>query len=118
MNSDYKAYDVCLIDFGKAEFAGEQGGIRPAVIIQNVLGNQYSGTTIVIPFTSVLKNTKQPTHSLFYPEEGNGLCCVSMLLGECVRQISKERIIKLCGKIVDPRDRHKIKKVYTANFAW
>ena len=118
MSSDYKAYDVCLIDFGKAEFAGEQGGVRPAVIIQNDLGNRYSGTTIVIPFTSVLKNTTQITHSLFYSEKGNGLTCTSMLLGECVRQISKERIVKWCGRITSPEDKLKIKRVYAANFAW
>lgn len=54
MKNGYKTFDVVLVNFGKVEFAGEQGGIRPAVIIQNTAGNIYSSTTIVIPTTTKL----------------------------------------------------------------
>ena len=33
MRNDYKAFDVVRVNFGDAAFAGEQGGIRPAVIV-------------------------------------------------------------------------------------
>ena len=33
----------------------EQRGIRPALVIQNDVGNQYAGTTIVAAITSTLK---------------------------------------------------------------
>lgn len=33
----------------------EQRGIRPALIIQNDVGNQYAGTTIIAAITSTIK---------------------------------------------------------------
>ena len=52
---EINTFDILMIDFGEVEFAGEQGGIRPAVVIQNAYGNIYSDTTIVMPFTSKIK---------------------------------------------------------------
>lgn len=63
---EINTFDIVRVDFGEVEFAGEQGGIRPAVVIQNKLGNIHSSTTIVIPFTTKIKHLQQPTHSLFY----------------------------------------------------
>lgn len=39
-----------------------------------------------------------------------------MLLGECVRQISKKRIIKKLGEITKLQEKKKVKSVYDANF--
>ena len=44
----YKKFDVVLVDFGEEILAGEQGGIRPAVIVQNNIGNRYSVSTVVM----------------------------------------------------------------------
>lgn len=60
---EINTFDIVRVDFGDVVFAGEQGGIRPAVVIQNAYGNIYSDTTIVIPFTSKIKHLQQPTHS-------------------------------------------------------
>lgn len=111
----YKKYDVILVDFGNAEFVGEQGGRRPAVVVQNNIGNSHSETTIVLPFTSKIKKTMQPTHSLFTRNTG-GLNEDSVLLGECIRQISKERILCKIGNINDANNQRKVKKAYEANF--
>ena len=108
-------FDIVQVDFGDAEFAGEQGGIRPAVIIQNPDGNTYSGTTIVLPFTSRIKHLQQPTHTLFFADLSKGLKKDSMLLGECVRQISKQRIKKKLGSVTKIQEKRKIIEVYTAN---
>lgn len=59
---EINTFDIVRVDFGDVEFAGEQGGIRPAVIIQNAYGNIFSGTTIVLPFTTKIKHLQQPTH--------------------------------------------------------
>ena len=32
---EINTFDIVKVDFGDANFAGEQGGIRPAVVIQN-----------------------------------------------------------------------------------
>ena len=42
--------EVYLVDFGIG-YGSEQGGVRPAVIVQNNIGNKYSPTTIVVPVT-------------------------------------------------------------------
>ena len=52
MKENYKRFDVVLVDFGQVEFKGEQGGKRPAVILQNDTGNYFGVTTLVAPFTS------------------------------------------------------------------
>ena len=117
MDKNYKKYDVVTCDLGNDVIGSEQGGIRPVLIVQNDLGNTYSPCTIVIPFSSnIKKNPNQPTHSLFKKGKSKGLTKDSMLLGECIRQISKERIIEYRGTITDKRDIAEIKRVYLANF--
>lgn len=113
---EVNTFDIVRVDFGDVEFAGEQGGIRPAVIIQNAYGNIFSGTTIVLPFTTKIKHLQQPTHALFVKDKDKGLTEDSMILGECVRQVSKERIKKKLGSIKDLSDRQTVKRVYDANF--
>ena len=39
-----------------------------------------------------------------------------MLLGECVRQISKKRILKKLGTVTNLQERKRVKAVYDANF--
>ena len=39
-----------------------QSGPRPVVVIQNDVGNIFSPTTIIAPFTSKLGKAKLPTH--------------------------------------------------------
>ena len=115
MLRELKKYDVVLVDFGK-NIDSEQSGIRPAVIIQNDTGNYFSGTTLVMPFTSSLKSISQPTHALFTKGRDKGLTNDSILLGECMRQVSKRRIIKPLGAITNQMEKKEIKRVYEANF--
>ena len=53
--------EVYLVDFGIG-YGSEQGGVRPAVIVQNNIGNKYSPTTIVVPVTSRQTKAHIPTH--------------------------------------------------------
>lgn len=39
-----------------------------------------------------------------------------MILGECVRQVSEERIIKKLGELSELNDKREIKRIYDANF--
>ncbi len=112
---DINTFDILLVDFGEVEFCGEQAGVRPAIVIQNAMGNRFSDTTIVMPFTTKIKNIDQSTHSLFMRGTG-GLTQSSMLLGECVRQVSKQRIIKRIGSVNDRVTRLEVKRVYESNF--
>lgn len=116
MTQDLKRFDIVLVDFGKETIGSEQGGVRPAVIIQNDVGNLHSGTTIVFPFTTQLKRLNQPTHTLIAKGEHKGLVEDSMVLGEAVRQIDQRRIREYLGTISDIDERKEIKRVYDANF--
>ena len=114
--SGLKRYDVILVDFGKDVIGSEQGGIRPAVVVQNDTGNFFSDTTIVMPLTKHIKKLSQPTHTLIIKGRDNGLNCDSMAMAECMRQISEERIIKVLGSVQNSHDQRETKGVYNASF--
>lgn len=116
MEIGYKRYDIVLVDFGKDFIDSEQSGIRPAIIVQNNVGNFFSKTTIVMPLTSKHKNLNQPTHTLLRKGRDKGLVEDSMVLGECIRQVSEKRIISYLGKITDINEKTEIRRVYDANF--
>ncbi|MGI6224946.1 MAG: type II toxin-antitoxin system PemK/MazF family toxin, partial [Peptococcales bacterium] len=69
----------------------EQGGVRPVLIIQNDIGNQYSPTTIVAAITSQISKAKLPTHIEITALEA-GLAKDSVVLTEQVRTIDKRRL--------------------------
>lgn len=111
-----RQFDLVWVDFGDNNIGSEQGGIRPAVIIQNDAGNCFSSTTIVMPLTKhVEKNPNQSTHTLLTKGGTKGLTTDSMVLGECMRQISNKRILKRMGKISDEKEKKEIQRVYFAN---
>lgn len=116
MEQNFKRYDVVLVNFGENTIDSEQSGIRPAIIIQNDIGNFFSKTTIVMPLSSKIKNPNQPTHTLIRKGRDKGLIKDSILLGECMRQVSEKRIKKYLGSITDLYERNEIHRVYEANF--
>ena len=107
--------DVIKIDLSGA-IGSEQGKIRYAVVVQNDKGNFFSTCTIVMPLTHVIKGLHIPTHALIKKTEENGLKVDSMLLGEQMRVISNQRIIKKIGSVTDKNEQREIRRVYEANF--
>ena len=63
---------------------------RPGLVFQNNVGNQHSPNLIVLPLTSALKKTTQPTH-VFIPKEV-GLRKDSMVLCENPECMSKYKL--------------------------
>ena len=112
---DIRRYDIVQADLGHV-IGSEQGGVRPVLIVQNDTGNFYSSCTIVMPLSSKLKSLNQPTHTLIRKSDGNGLKADSVLLGEQMRVISSQRIIKKIGTVTDEFERKEIRRVYEANF--
>lgn len=87
-----------LIKRGEIYFAqlnpvigSEQGGIRPVLVVQNDIGNQYSPTTIVLAITSQINKAKLPTHVELKADKF-GLDKDSVILGEQIRTIDKSRL--------------------------
>lgn len=112
---DIRRYDIVMADLGEA-VGSEQSGTRPVLIVQNNIGNQFSNTTIVIPMSSKIKNFFQKTHTLIKSSVDTGLKTDSILLGEQIRVISNQRIIKKIGTVTDENERDEIRRVYLANF--
>ena len=82
--------EVYLVDFGIG-YGSEQGGVRPAVIVQNNIGNKYSPTVIVAAITSQINKSKLPTH-LSIRADQFGIAKDSVILLEQLRTIDKKRL--------------------------
>ena len=79
----------------------EQGGIRPVLVIQNNIGNQYSPTTIIAAITSQLDKAKLPTH-IELAKDICGLEKDSVALLEQIRTIDKRRIKEKVSSLEEP----------------
>ena len=71
---------------------------RPAVIIQNDLGNKYSPITIIAPITSQNIEKVYPIEVIL-DRKSSGLEKISKVLLNQIRAIDKRRLIKKLGKI-------------------
>ena len=82
--------ELYLVDFDGC--GSEQKGKRPGLVFQNNTGNKYSPNIIVLPLTSSLKKSGQPTHVVIPANEQTGLRKDSMVLCENPICVSKERL--------------------------
>lgn len=57
----YKRGDVYMMDLNPYS-GSEQGGVRPAIVVQNDDGNFYSNVLLVVPLTTQIKKRNMPTH--------------------------------------------------------
>lgn len=87
-----KKGDILLVDFGSEIKGSEQGGVRPAIVVQNDIGNKYSTTTIVVPVTSKA-GRKMPTHYKIEENSYNGVVKDSLIMCEQIKTIEESRII-------------------------
>lgn len=76
----------------------EQSGTRPALIIQNEKGNQFSPTTLICPLTSSKRKPYLPTHLLLTPGD-SGIREPSVVLCEQLRVVDKSRLGKKLGEV-------------------
>jgi mRNA interferase MazF len=77
----------------------EIGKTRPALVLQNDLGNRYASTTIVAAITSRIKDL--PTLVDVHPSKSNGLkqpCAINL---SHIRTVNKSRLISRIGRIED-----------------
>lgn len=103
--SEVKRGEMYWCDFGEP-YGSEQGGYRPAIIIQNDSGNLWSPTTIVIPCTTAHK-AKLPTHCVCtfssqniidYDLERAGTA-KNVFLAEHIYTVAKARLRKYIGTL-------------------
>ncbi len=92
----YHRGDVYYVDFGP--YRGSiQGGIRPAIVMQNDVGNFYSPLLVVVPLTSEKKKTGMVTHTMLV--DIPFLKTDSMALAEQPQPVNKRQIKKYLGKL-------------------
>lgn len=88
--------DIWWVDFGSTR-GSEQSGQRPALVIQNDIGNEHSSTTIVAAITSQIKKP-YPVHVEISSVE-SGLSKEGTILLEQLLTISESRLIRQAGKL-------------------
>ena len=71
---------------------------RPALIIQNDIGNKYSSITIIAPITSQNLEKIYPVEVLLL-KNNSGLDKNSKILFNQIRAIDKRRLVKKLGKV-------------------
>ena len=97
--STCKRGEVWMVNFTPGR-GSEQKGNRPALIIQNDVGNQYASTTIVAAITTTIK--KYPV-TVVIPEGKGGLKENSMVNLAQILTIDKERLLKKLGYLGEER---------------
>ncbi|HJX50270.1 MAG TPA: type II toxin-antitoxin system PemK/MazF family toxin [Candidatus Nanoarchaeia archaeon] len=92
MVSVIKRGEIFLVNFEPIK-GREQGGIRPALILQNDISNTFSLVTIVAAITSKIPEKEYPTN-VFVPKKESRLDKDSTILLNQIRTIDKTRLIK------------------------
>src|SRR5438445_6773594 len=90
--------DIYLVEFDPARGHAIQK-TRPAVIIQNNIGNRHSPVTIVAAITSRLSPVPYPVEAVMMPTKGNGLSVLSAVQLGQIRSVDKRRLVRRLGRV-------------------
>ena len=97
--------DIFWIDLSGGKGAEINHKIRPALVIQNDVGNQYSPTTIVAPLSGAVGGKTYPTEVRLVPSDvsvttgDTGLLKASKVKLEQIRTVDKSRLRTRVGKV-------------------
>jgi mRNA interferase MazF len=90
-----KRGEVWLVNFNPGR-GSEQKGIRPALIVQNDIGNEFGSTTIVSAITTSIKPFPV---TVLLPEKAGGLKKRSMVNTAQLLTIDKTRLMEKIGAL-------------------
>ena len=91
-----KRGEIWLVDFNPAR-GSEQAGQRPAIIVQNDVGNRVAATTIIAALSTHLR--LNPTSTLVKATKKTGLSRDSMAKTSQLLTISQDRLLQRLGQI-------------------
>ena len=97
MNYEIRRGEIWLVNLDPT-LGHEIKKSRPALIVQNDLGNRFSPMTIIAPLTSQNLERLSPVEVLV---TGSGLDKDSKIIMDQIRAIDKQRLVKRLGKIDD-----------------
>ncbi len=92
--------EVYLLDYSEGSRGAEMQKLRPALVIQNDVGNKYSSTTIVAAITSTASAVAYPTNVSLRKGVG-GLDRDSVVRLDQIRTVDSTRLLKRLGKVPD-----------------
>ncbi len=95
MNDFPERGEIWLVNWNPSR-GSEQAGRRPALVIQNNIGNQKAPTTIVAAISTVVK--LYPMNVMVEPPEG-GLEGPSIVKTSQILTIAKERLERRLGRL-------------------
>jgi mRNA interferase MazF len=93
--------DVWLVSFDPT-VGHEIKKTRPALVVQNNIGNHYSPLTIVAAISSKVSPVQYPVEVTFEPTKSNGLKARSSVRLDQIRTVDKQRLIQYMGTIDAP----------------
>jgi len=85
--------DIVTVRLNPTEGSEQQGANRPCVVVQNDVGNEYSSTTIVAPFTT------QYDPNDIYPFEVELLASETPLDADSVANLSQLRTVDIEARV-------------------
>jgi mRNA interferase MazF len=91
--------EIWLVNWNPAR-GSEQAGKRPALVIQNDIGNDHASTTIVAALSTTIRI--YPMNVLIEPPQG-GLTKPSIIKTGQILTVSKDRLEKRMGLIEDKK---------------
>jgi len=89
---------------------------RPALIIQNDIGNRYSPLTIVAAITSKVSPLPYPVEAVIEPSRTNGLDVRSAIRLDQIRTVDRQRLINRLG-VIDPGTMAKVNQAIQISLA-
>ena len=96
MNNEIKRGEIYWVDWNPSR-GSEQSGLRPALVIQNDVGNQYSPTTIVAAITSSV--TKEYPFTVRISAKESGLPKESLINLAQILTVDKSRLVEKYGEL-------------------
>jgi mRNA interferase MazF len=92
-----KRGEVWRADLSPTRGSG-QAGVRPVLVVQTDRANPHSPHTIIVPFTTRIRQRLLPSHVLVPAGEG-GLSQDSVALCEQIRVIDQGRLLAKLGEL-------------------
>lgn len=90
--------EIYLVDWSRGR-GSEQSGVRPSLVVQNDVGNEFSSTTIVAAVTT--RRGKTYPFQVAIRADDSGLLKDSVVKCEQLQTIEKARLSQLMGRLDD-----------------
>src|SRR5215471_9187224 len=109
-----KRGEIYLVEFDPAR-GSEIRKTRPALVIQNDIGNRYSPVTIVAAITSKLSPVPYHVDVTVIPTKANGLDVESAIKLGQIRSVDRQRLVKRLG-VLEPAEMKQVDDAIKISF--